>query len=103
MGTPNREPQEYSRILIEHKDPGRYIPFIFLLYSWGFPVWVTIRVPLIKLLRGSSQAEWNRHEPSTCSREIPYYGAQDRILLKTTPKRALIFRYRSAEEERINP
>ena len=42
METPNREPQEYSRNRIEDKDPGRYIPIIFLRYSWvpclGFPV-----------------------------------------------------------------
>ena len=25
MGTPNREPQEYSRNIMEYKDPGRYI------------------------------------------------------------------------------
>ena len=37
MGTPNREPQEYSGNVIEYKDPGRYIPVIFLLL--GFPVW----------------------------------------------------------------
>ena len=35
METPNREPQEYSRNIIEYKDPGKDIPFIFLLYSWG--------------------------------------------------------------------
>ena len=35
MGTPNREPQEYSGNTIEHKDPGEYIPIIFPLYSWG--------------------------------------------------------------------
>ena len=33
MGTPNREPVEYSRNIIVHKDPGRYIPIKFLLYS----------------------------------------------------------------------
>ena len=33
LGTPNREPQEYSRNIMEHKDPGRYIPIIYLLYS----------------------------------------------------------------------
>ena len=26
LGTPNREPQEYSRNIMEYKDPGRYIP-----------------------------------------------------------------------------
>ena len=35
METPNREPQEYSKIIIEYKDPGKYIPIKFLLYSWG--------------------------------------------------------------------
>ena len=27
LGTPNREPQEYSRNIMEYKDPGRYIPW----------------------------------------------------------------------------
>ena len=35
LGTPNRDPQEYSGNILEYKDPGRYIPTIFL----GFPVW----------------------------------------------------------------
>ena len=35
LGTPNREPQEYSRNIIEYEDPGRYAPIIFLLYCWG--------------------------------------------------------------------
>ena len=35
LGTPNREPQEYTRNIIDYKDPGRYIPFIFLLYILG--------------------------------------------------------------------
>ena len=30
MGTPNREPQEYSKNIIEIKDLGGYIPIIFL-------------------------------------------------------------------------
>ena len=34
LGTPNREPQEYSRYRIECQDPGRHIPTIFS----GFPV-----------------------------------------------------------------
>ena len=34
MGTPNREPQECSRNVIEHKDPGRCMPIIFL-HPWG--------------------------------------------------------------------
>ena len=32
MGTPNREVQEYSRNIIEYKNPGSYIPIVF-------PVW----------------------------------------------------------------
>ena len=35
MGTPNREPQEYSRNILDYKDQSRYIPILFLLYSWG--------------------------------------------------------------------
>ena len=39
MGTPNRERQEYSRNVIEYKDPGRYIPIIFLgVPCLGFPL-----------------------------------------------------------------
>ena len=38
MGTPKREPQEYSRNIIEHKDPGRYIPTIFLGFPFGVPL-----------------------------------------------------------------
>ena len=47
MGIPNREPQEYSRNIKEHKDPGRYIPIIYLLYSWGSRFGVPSRVPLV--------------------------------------------------------
>ena len=46
LGTPNREPQEYSRNILEYKDPGRYIPIIYLLYSWGSLFGVPSRVPL---------------------------------------------------------
>ena len=35
MATSNREPQEYSSNIMLYKDPGRCIPVIFLLYSWG--------------------------------------------------------------------
>ena len=44
LGTPNREPQEYSRNIMEYKDLGRYIPIIYLKYFTlnpkylGFPV-----------------------------------------------------------------
>ena len=47
LGTPNREPQEYSRNIMECKDPGRYIPSIYLLYSWGSLFGVPSRVPLM--------------------------------------------------------
>ena len=50
LGTPNREPQEYSRNIIEYKDPGRYIPIIYLLYSWASRFGVPSRVPLYKQL-----------------------------------------------------
>ena len=46
LGTPNREPQEYSRNIMEYKDPGWYIPIIYLLYSWGSRFGVPSRVPL---------------------------------------------------------
>ena len=46
LGTPNREPQEYSRNITVYKDPGRYIPIIYLLYSWGSQFGVSSRVPL---------------------------------------------------------
>ena len=31
---------------MEYKDPGRYIPIIYLLYSWGSQFGVPSRVPL---------------------------------------------------------
>ena len=46
METPKREPQGYSRNTIEYQDPGRYIPIIFLLYSWGSLFGVLIKAPL---------------------------------------------------------
>ena len=46
LGTPNREPQEYSRNIMVYKDPGRYIPIIYLLCSWGSQFGVPSRVPL---------------------------------------------------------
>ena len=39
-------PQEYNRNIMEYKDPGRYIPIIFLLYSWGSLFGVPSQVPL---------------------------------------------------------
>ena len=46
MGTPNRELQDYSRNILEYTDTGRYIPIMFLLYSWGSLFGVPIKVPL---------------------------------------------------------
>ena len=34
---------------MEYKDPGRYIPIIYLLYSWGSLFGVPSRVPLLRL------------------------------------------------------
>ena len=33
---------------MEYKDPGRYIPIIYLLYSWGSLFGVPSRVPLVR-------------------------------------------------------
>ena len=49
MDTPNREPQEYSRNIKEYKDPGRYIPIFFLLYSLGSLFGVPSKVPLDRI------------------------------------------------------
>ena len=42
MGTLNREPQEYSRNIVEYKETGRYI-FYYIPIFLGFPVWVPIK------------------------------------------------------------
>ena len=47
MGTSNREPQEYSRNIMEYKDPSRYIPLIVLLSSWGSLFGVPSEVPVL--------------------------------------------------------
>ena len=49
LGTPKREPQEYRRNIMEHKDHGRYIPVIFLPYSWGSLFGVPSKALLHKL------------------------------------------------------
>ena len=46
LGTPNREPQEYSRYTIGIYLPGSLYSIIFLLYSWGSLFGVPSRVPL---------------------------------------------------------
>ena len=62
LGAPNREPQEYSRNIMEYKDPGRYIPIIFLLYSWGSLFGIPSRVPLSNAL--NHELYWHKHLPS---------------------------------------
>ena len=37
MGTPNREPQEYSRKIIDYKDPVVYSYYILGVPCLGFP------------------------------------------------------------------
>ena len=37
---------------MEYKDPGRYIPIMYLLYSWGSLFGVPSRVPLYQGLNG---------------------------------------------------
>ena len=46
LGTPNREPQEYSRYIIGIYLPGSLYSIIFLLYSWGSLFGVPSRIPL---------------------------------------------------------
>ena len=53
MRTPNREPQEYSRNIIEYNDLGRYIPVVFPLHSWGHVFGVPSKVPL-RIMFGES-------------------------------------------------
>ena len=63
LGTPHREHQEYDTNVIEYKDPGRNIPIIFLLYSWG------------SLFGGSQQGPFNLEKGSLgylqCSLSMP--------------------------------
>ena len=46
LGTPDREPQEYSRDIIGIYLPGSFNSIIFLLYSWGSLFAVPSKVPL---------------------------------------------------------
>ena len=46
LGTPNREPQEYSKHIVGIYLPGSLYSIIFLPYSWGSPFGVPSRVPL---------------------------------------------------------
>ena len=42
---------------MEYKDPGRYIPIIYLLYSWGSLFGVPSRVPLVIVVFTSIQGQ----------------------------------------------
>ena len=62
LGTPNREPQEYSRYIIGIYLPGSLYSILSLLYSWGSRFGVSSRVPLYSTcasvhLRDLEQAE----------------------------------------------
>ena len=59
MGTPNREPQEYSRNMIENEDAGRYVPIIFLLSSGGSMFGVPSTVSLLST-NPRDLHEWGR-------------------------------------------
>ena len=68
LGTPNREPQEHSRNIMEYKDPGRYIPIMYLLNSWGSQFGVpNSRVPLDFWDFGFLTGWWRTLKPSTPS------------------------------------
>ena len=47
LGTPNREPQEYSRYIIGIYLLGSLYSIVYLLYSWGSLFGVPSRVPLV--------------------------------------------------------
>ena len=49
---------------MEYKDPGRYIPIIYLLYSWGSQFGASSRVPLF-LLANHLQGKHGSHEAET--------------------------------------
>ena len=41
---------------MEYKDPGRYIPNLFLLYSWGSLLGVPSKVPSVKFAMTGSKS-----------------------------------------------
>ena len=53
LGTPNREPQEYSRNVIGIYLPESLYSIIFLLYSWGSLFGFSSKVPLPEGPKGS--------------------------------------------------
>ena len=52
MGTPSREPQEYSRNILEYKHSGGYVPIILLLHSLGSLFGVPSKVPVVHVATG---------------------------------------------------
>ena len=51
------------RNIIEYKDPGRYVPTIFLLYSWGGSLFgVPSTVPLTTLKQASNRPKRRHHD-----------------------------------------
>ena len=52
LGTPNREPQEYSRNIMEYEDPGRYIPIKYLPLKEEFQSFPESRA-LKRVVRGA--------------------------------------------------
>ena len=66
MGTPDRETQECCRNIIECEDPGRYIPIIFLLYSWGSLFGVPIKVLLLVSWEGMNGEENGNYYNGLC-------------------------------------
>ena len=59
LGTPNREPQEYSRKIIGNYLTGSLCSIIFLLYSWGSLFGVPIRA-LLTIIHITSQPQKSR-------------------------------------------
>ena len=52
---------------MEYKDPGKYIPIIYLLYSWGSRFGVPSRVPLyyvLLVMMSLVYVPWMTHLPS---------------------------------------
>ena len=64
-----RDPPEYSRNIMEYQDPDRYVPFVFLLHSWGsllgvpskvllgFGISIRVKGPLLQGLRLGGRSE----------------------------------------------
>ena len=71
LGTPNREPQEYSRNIVECKDLGKNIPITFLLFSRGSLFGVPSKVPVIHVFHTSTVDGTILH--GLTSTTVPYF------------------------------